>query len=103
MKAATKAKGAKKVEAKRRGPATLDSEEARRRINIRWARPGARKEQSEAVRARLALKAKEEAKVARAAKRAAKAKAETPKAKAVAPKAKSKAKRTARKPMREAA
>lgn len=100
MKAATKAKGAKKVEAKRRGPATLDSEEARRRINIRWARPGARKEQSEAVRARLALKAKEEAKVARAAKRAAKAKAET---KSVAPKAKPKAKRTARKPMREAA
>jgi hypothetical protein len=73
VKTNTKLKGAPKAEAKRRGPATLDSEEARRRINIRWDRPGAREAQSVAVRARLAAKAKEEAKAERAAKRAAKA------------------------------
>jgi hypothetical protein len=93
VKANTKLKGAPKAEAKRRGPATLDSEEARRRINIRWNRPGAREAQSVAVRARLALKAKEEAKAERAAKRAAK----VAEAAAAAAKAERAAKRAPRK------
>jgi hypothetical protein len=70
----------------------MASEEARRRIAIRWARPGAREEQSIAVKARLAAKAEAEAKAERAAKRLAKklereqaAKKSEPKAKRIKP------------------
>jgi hypothetical protein len=73
-----------KAAVKRRGPATLDSDEARRRINIRWARPGARKAQSEAVLARLAAKAEAEAEAEREREREAKRKARKAKAKAKA-------------------
>jgi hypothetical protein len=71
------------VVAKKRGPTTLDSAEARRRIAIRWDRPGAREAQSAAVKMRLEAKKVEEVKEERKAKReAAKArKSEAPKVK----------------------
>jgi hypothetical protein len=53
----------------------LDPLEARRRVMVRWKKPGARAAHAAAIRANLAEKSKEEAKAARAAVRVAEAQA----------------------------